>query len=235
MNAGSSRTRLRWPVVMAAFVSGLAVALLLPGSGAGSGDADASTGVALSGAAAGPAEDLPAVPVVREGVLRGFERTEAGAVAAAASFVCTGQALLDMDPLSAEDAVRELSAAASVDELLRRHLSQLEAAREVLSPGTGPIVFRQSAIAWRVEAYDDDRARIAIWSVGVLSRDGVAPPQASWSTSVVELVWERDDWRVWGESISPGPTPILDDSDAPSTSAQLDDALAGFTDFGARS
>ena len=234
MNARSSHTRARWPVVAAAFVSGLALALLLPRSGSGTERPDASTSV-RDPSTEGAVDLLPAVPVLREGVPRGFQRTEAGAVAAAASFVCTGQALLDMDPLSAEDAVRELSAEASEDELVSRHLDQLEAARDVLSPGTGPIVFRQSAIAWRVEAYDEDRARIAIWSVGVLSRDGIAPPQAGWSTSVVELVWERGDWRVWGESISPGPTPILDDSDAPSTSAQLDDALAGFTDFGARS
>ena len=232
MNAGSARTRARWPVVAAAFVSGLAVALLVPRPNADSATAGPSEDA--EHAAEGRAQARP-TPVVREGVPRGFERSESGAVAAAASFVCTGQALLDMEPFSAEEAVRELSATASADELVRRHLSQLEAAREVLSPGTGPIVFRQSAIAWRVEAYDDDRARIAIWSVGVLSRDGVAPPQASWSTSVVELVWERDEWRVWGESITPGPTPILDDSDAPATSAQLDDALAGFTDFGARS
>ena len=234
MNAGSSRAGVRWPVVAAAFVSGLAVALLLPRPDAEGGTAADGPG-APDRVAEGPAQPLPDGPVAREGVLRGFERSDAGAVAAAAAFVCTGQALLDMDPLSAEEAVRELSAGASADELVRRHLSQLEAAREVLSPGTGPIVFRQSAVAWRVEAYDEDRARIAIWSVGVLSRDGVAPPQAGWSTSVVELVWERDDWRVWGETISPGPTPILDDSDAPSTSAQLDDGLAGFTDFGARS
>jgi hypothetical protein len=73
---------------------------------------------------------------------------------------------------------------------------------------------------------------VAIWNVGVLSRDGVAPPQAGWSTSVVELVWERGDWRVWGETVTPGPTPIADDSDAPATSADLAVALDGFTDFG---
>jgi hypothetical protein len=95
-------------------------------------------------------------------------------------------------------------------------------------------VFRQGAVAWRVDAYDDERARVAIWSVGVLSRDGVAPPQAGWSTSVVDLVWERGDWRVWGETITPGPTPIADDSDAPATSPRLLSALDGFTDFGAR-
>jgi hypothetical protein len=234
VTGGAVRASRRWPLVAAIFATGFAAALLLPTPGRHDGGAREGAAAADRAPASSP-DTAGGAAVVREGVPRGFARTEAGAVAAAASFVCTGQALLDMDPLSAEDAVRELSAAASEDELVRRHLRQLEAARDVLASGTGPIVFRQSALAWRVEAYDDDRARVAIWNVGVLSREGVAPPQASWSTSVVELVWEGGDWRVWGESISPGPTPILDDSDAPSTNAQLDEALAGFTDFGARS
>lgn len=221
-----------WPLLVAAFASGLLIALLLPGRGSGNDESTAAATAETSDPATAAA--APGPTTVREGVPAGFARTEAGAVAAAASFVCTGQALLDMDPLSAEQAVRQLSAEASADELVRHHLTQLDAARDVLSGGSGPIVYRQSAIAWRVEAYDDDRARVAIWNVGVLSRDGVAPPQAGWSTSIVELVWERGDWRVWGETIRPGPTPIANDSDAPATSAALAAELAGFTDFGAR-
>lgn len=233
MNRAAGERRL-WPFVAAAFASGLAVAVLLPRPGGADDEARIAPAAGDSAPARAAATGGPGPSVVREGVPAGFGRTEKGAVAAAASFVCTGQTLLDMDPLSAEEAIRELSADASADELVRRHLTQLEGAREVLAAGTGPIVFRQAALAWRVEAYDDDRARIAVWNVGVLSREGVAPPQAGWSTSVVDLVWERGDWRVWGESITPGPTPTLDDSDAPSTSEQVADALTGFTDFGAR-
>jgi len=230
---GPGGERRLWPFVAAAFASGLVVAVLIPRSG-GADDRERVVPASGDSASAPAATDGSGPSVLREGVPVGFGRTEEGAVAAAASFVCTGQALLDMDPLSAEEAVRELSAEASADELARRHLTQLEGAREVLASGTGPIVFRQAALAWRVEAYDEDRARVAVWNVGVLSREGVAPPQAGWSTSVVDLVWEQGDWRVWGESITPGPTPILDDSGVPSTSEQLTDALTGFTDFGAR-
>lgn len=221
-----------WPALAGAFASGLTVALLLPVTGSG-GD-EATPAAAVERVDGEPAASVPGPTARRAGVPAGFARTEDGAVAAAASFVCTGQALLDMDPMSAEDALRQLSAEASADELVRQHLTQLGEAREVLAEGSGPIVFRQGAVAWRVDAYDDERARVAIWSVGVLSRDGVAPPQAGWSTSVVDLVWERGDWRVWGETITPGPTPIVDDSDAPATSPRLLSALDGFTDFGAR-
>lgn len=226
--SGLDGQRRVWPLVLAAFVSGLAVALLLPTRSDSERDQSASA-AAASGATPGQAG-----PDDRDnGSRAGLGRTRSGAVAAAAAFVCNGQALLDMDPLAVEEALRAVSAASSADGIVARHLEQLEGVREVLSAGSGPVVFRQSAVAWRVEAFDEDRARVAIWSVGVLSRDGVAPPQSGWSTSVVELVWERDAWRVWGETVTPGPTPIVDDSDAPATSAQLSAALEGFTDFGA--
>jgi hypothetical protein len=147
--------------------------------------------------------------------------------------VVTGQKLLDMDPLAAEEAIREMAASGTADDQVEELLANLATARTALARGTGAIVYRQSVVAWRVEAYAPERARVAIWNVSVLSRDGVAPPQAGWATSTFDLVWERDDWRIWAESISPGPAPILDDSTAPATSAQLDAALRGFTDFGA--
>ncbi len=168
----------------------------------------------------------------RDAVPTGFANTEDGAVASAAAFVTSGQRLLDMDPLAAEKAVREMSAAASADAQVKEIVGKLASAREVLAPGTGPIVYRQSAIAWKLEGFTPSRTRVAIWSVSVLSRDGVAPPQTGWSISTLDLLWERGDWRVWSETISAGPAPTLDDSTEPATSAQLDAALMGFTDFG---
>lgn len=225
--SGLDGPRRVWPLLLAAFVSGLAVALLLPTR------TDADRGQSVSAEGSGATRGRAGPNDRGDGSDAGFDRTRSGAVAAAAAFVCNGQALLGMDPLAVEDALREVSAASSADDIVARHLEQLEGVRQVLSAGSGPVVYRQSAVAWRIEAFDEDRARVAIWSVGVLSRDGVAPPQSGWSTSVVELVWERDGWRVWGETVTPGPTPIADDSDAPATSAQLSAALEGFTDFGA--
>jgi len=169
---------------------------------------------------------------VEHGAPAGFSRTRDGAVAAAASYVTTGQALLDMDPLAAEEAIRQMAATATADEQVADMLAKLRAARDELAEGTGPIVYRQAAIAWRVDSFSPDRASAAIWNVGVLTRDGVAPPQAGWAISAFDLVWERDDWKVERETITPGPAPILDNSAAPATAAQLTAALRGFTDFG---
>lgn len=166
------------------------------------------------------------------GMPAGFPRTSDGAVSAAAAFVCTGQAILDMDPLSAEDAIRQMAATGTADQQVAETLAKLRTARGALAAGTGATVYRQAAVAWHVESFDSDRARIAIWSVGVLARDGVAPPQAGWATSTFDLVWERNDWKIEREVIVPGPAPILDNSSAPATADQLISTLQGFTDFG---
>lgn len=170
-----------------------------------------------------------------DGIPSGFARTREGAVAAAAAFVTTGQALLDMDPLAASEAVRRMAAAVTADAQVDDVLKRLAAARETLATGSGPVVYWQATLAWRVDGYTPERARVAVWNVGVLSREGVAPPQAGWAVSSFDLVWERGDWRIWAETITPGPAPLPDDSAAPATSAQLAAALDGFTDFGAGS
>ena len=228
---GGPRTRAVL-VGVAAFLTGLTAGGLIPARGsadhsvANSSDAPTRT-VEVDGGAVdtGPTHTTNGAP-------SGFAHSEAGAVAASAAFVATGQELLDMDPLAAEEAIREMAASASADDQVKDLLAKLASARTALGRGTGPIIYRQSVVAWRVEAYAPERARVAIWNVSVLSRDGVAPPQAGWAISTFDLVWERNDWRIWAETIAPGPAPILDDSTAPATSAQLDAALRGFADFG---
>lgn len=162
------------------------------------------------------------------GVPAGFARNEAGAVAASSSFVTTGQVLIDLDPLAAEAAIRQIAATATADEQVRAALDDLRQMRDALRDGSGVITFRQAAIAARVDEFDPARATVAIWSVGVLSRTGVAPPQAGWRVSTFDLVWERDDWHVIRETVTAGPAPVLDDSTVPATAAQLESTLEGF-------
>lgn len=169
----------------------------------------------------------PARPyVVNSG---GSAPTRDGAVAAAVAFVTDGQVLLNLDPLDAERRIRDHAATdtadAQVDDL-RRLWANIHRA---LAGGTGPIRYWQAALATRVEAFTPDRAQVSVWHVGVLSRTGVAPPQAGWAVSRVDLVWERDDWRLVQETVSAGPAPVLDASAAPATSEAFEAALAGFT------
>jgi hypothetical protein len=160
---------------------------------------------------------------------QGFAPTREGAVAAAVAFVTGGQALLDMDPVEAEQTVREQATAATADDQiadLRRLWATIHLA---LEGGTGPVRYWQAALATRIDHFAPPRARVSIWHVGVLSRAGIAPPQAGWAVSVVDLVWERDDWKLEHEAVTAGPAPMLDASAVPVTSEQLDAALDGFT------
>ncbi len=109
---------------------------------------------------------------------------------------------------------------------------QLDQLRAVLAPGTGPTRYLQAVLATRLDTFAPDRAAVSVWSVGVLSRMGVAAPQAGWSTSVFDLVWERGDWKVAAETITAGPAPALNDGTAPATSEDLAAALDGFVPWG---
>jgi hypothetical protein len=165
----------------------------------------------------------------RDGVPQGFAQTKDGARAAAVAYVVTGQALLSLTPALVDDAVRSMSAVASADRQVTAAQNQLERLREVLASGSGPTKYVQGVLATRVDAFTADRARVSVWSVGVLSRRGVAAPQAGWTTSAFELVWERGDWKVWSETITPGPAPALNAGVAPTSSDGLESALDGFT------
>lgn len=219
-------------VASAVFVAGLTAGSVVFAP-SGSRDTRPHRSAAGNGAAAQPEGRLggprPAKKV--PGAPTGFAHSEAGAVAAAAAFVTTGQELLHMEPLAAEAAIRETAAAVTADDQAAGLLNTLAAVKSALSGGEGPIWYRQAILAWRLDDYTAERARVSIWNVSVLSRADVAPPQATWAISTFDLVWERDDWRIWTESTSPGPAPLLDGSSVAATNDQLDSALRGFTDF----
>jgi hypothetical protein len=165
----------------------------------------------------------------RDGIPSGFAQTKDGARAAAVAYVLTGQTLMNLAPTLVDDAVRSMSAAGSADTQVSTAEDQLDRVRQVLAAGTGPTNYQQAVLATRVDAFTPDRARVSVWHVGVLSRAGVAAPQAGWNTSVFDLVWEQSDWKVWGETITPGPAPALNASATPATSDQLNAALNGYT------
>lgn len=206
-------------------VTGVALANAVSSrGGAGPSIAPASAASLTAEQGTGPADTSDGMP-------SGFARTREGAIAAAAAYVTTGQRLLDLDPITAERAARRMAANAFADRFAADTMTQLRTARETLAGGSGPIIYRQAVLAHRVEAFDSHRATVAVWNVGVLTREGVAPPQAAWATSTVDLVWEHGDWRIWSETIVPGPAPILNDSVAPATSAEFTRVLDGFIDF----
>jgi hypothetical protein len=220
------RRRSKWvvaPAMLSAFLVGIAVT-----RGTSPRDSHATPDAAPVASPAAEAEIRPGPTTVVAGAPAGFAHTPDGAVAAAAAFVTTGQALLDVDPLSAEAAVRQMASSVGADRQIRQALDDLSGLRDALRSGSGPIVFRQGVLATRLVASTDATATVEVWSVGVLARRGIAPPQAGWRTSRLELVWERGDWHLDSETVQPGPAPVLDDSVVPATAEQLVNAIDGF-------
>lgn len=221
----TSESSLRTAALLAlAFFAGLAVRGLLT--------SNSSDRPRTNSPAYGTSADAVAEPGPRsytDGIPSGFARSEDGAVAAAVSYVLTGQRLIELVPTRVPAAVRSMAASGSADPQIDEAEQQLRDLREVLTDGAGPTRYLQAVLASRVDAFTAERARVAVWSVGVLSRAGIAQPQAGWSIATFELVWERDDWKIWSQTITPGPAPSLNAAVEPASAEQLEQALLDFT------
>ena len=184
--------------------------------------ANATRPVAQATAGPGPSGAVAGMPV-------GYAHSRDGARAAALSFASVvPQRALYLSRDQVTDAVRGLAADGARDALTAQVLADFDRAQPLLAASDTVTWWAVASLAVHVDAYTPDRARVSVWVTHVLSKQGVAAPQSSWATVTVELVWERDDWRIWSQTTAPGPTPALDASDVPATAAGLDQRLAGF-------
>jgi hypothetical protein len=163
---------------------------------------------ASPGPATAPATPTPRTPT---GQRTQPERTEEGAVAAAASAV----ELLDGPALLDSARIRRLVgriAASSARSALEAAYAQGAAevrSRLALDSAPAPVVILRSALAgYRVESYTPSAATVAIWRVGIVGSGASVQPQQSWRTETVSLVWEHC-WKVTSFASTPGPTPPL--------------------------
>ena len=161
----------------------------------------------------------------------GFSHDRAGALAAATSIVRDGQRIYDLAPEPREAALRTLAAAASADGYVAAQARQLAEFDGIARRGQGPLTWHVAVLATRLDAYTAARARVSIWRIGILSIAGLTAPLAEYTTVIYELVWERGDWRIWSETQTPGPTPMGHPEETPSSPADWDAALEGFTRY----
>jgi hypothetical protein len=163
-----------------------------------------------------------------------FARTESGAAAAATSYLATIASLIDAPPAQRQAALTRIAAPGSptvVSDALQA-LETLDVsvadARSVLP--TARVLIRDVPLAYQVEGFMPDRARVGVWSVGIVLVEGRTHATEVWSTSTVELVWVGGDWRVSSWSRAPGPTPAATPASATSPSALLD-AVGGWGSY----
>jgi hypothetical protein len=177
-----------------------------------------------SAAGAGPSRvDAPGVPV-------GFAHDRRGALAAAVSYVQLGNVILSVDTESAAMVLRRVSSRDAGSTFVDTELAEFTQLRDALARGTGPSRLRVGVVATRIDAFAPDRARVRLWRVAVLSRDGMTNPGEQWATVTYDLVWEHRDWKIWSESVVPGPAPSPTDARL-ATPQELDASLSGFRPF----
>lgn len=173
---------------------------------------------------AGPARvEAPGVPV-------GFAHDRRGALAAAVAYVQLGDVVLSVDANTGADVLRRVSSRAAGDTFAESELAGFTQLQNALARGTGPSRLRVGVVATRIDAFAPDRARVRLWRVAVLSRDGMTNPGEQWATVTYDLVWEDGDWKIWSETVVPGPAPLPTDSRL-ATPQELDASLAGFRPF----
>ena len=201
--------------------AGALAAVVLFGVGVAAGRATAPSGPATAAPAPDPGSSEAAVEATGPGPSRsvdgvpvGYQRSEQGAVAAAANYavVLDSPAILDeerlatvLEQVAAADARPDLASRfGRVAALLEERLNLDESAIS----DTG-FVMRSVPAGYRVLDYSDDAATVAIWGTSIFvaaGRQAVAP---AWGTTELTLRWEGDDWRVAALDTSEGPAPPL--------------------------
>jgi len=210
-------------VVAVAVLAGMAAKTLLVRDSPSSGRA-AVAPPAGGARPAGPTRlDASGLPV-------GFAHSRAGARAAAVSFVTQGERVLSLAPDAASAFLRSMAARETVAGFVEQQQANFDALRTAVARGSGPTRLRAAVAATRVDAYSAPRARVRIWRVLVLSREGMTTPGEQWATVTYELVWQDGDWRVWSEDDAVGPSPSPT-ADPPASPSRLETTLVGFDPY----
>ena len=64
-------------------------------------------------------------------------------------------------------------------------------------------------LTFHVIAAEAERATVEVWSLLIIGAPAHSAPRQAWRTVTIELVWERDAWRVDRWDVAAGPTPAL--------------------------
>jgi hypothetical protein len=176
------------------------------------------------------------------GIASGFAKTEQGAQSAAANYaVALGSA--DMfKTASRRQIVSALYAPDAAATRLKR-LNKAFSSNEILSnagldPNGNPpdgmtFVSRTNPVGTKVEKFEGDTARIAVWQsllFGIAGEGSTKPVSESWHTDTFELQWLKGDWKVTKYTQKDGPAPVGRDQ-AAASAEDMANAVEGFGGF----
>ncbi|HUP70326.1 MAG TPA: hypothetical protein VM142_10990 [Acidimicrobiales bacterium] len=180
------------------------------------------------------AADNPGPRTSDAGVPVGFARSENGAVAAATTYLSSLHGLALGEAGARERAVRRMAADAApgiVDQTIASMVfldTVVGEARAALPSARA--FLREIPVAYRLSRFDPARAEVEVWSLGIVLIEGRTQATEVWSTNLVELAWEGDDWRLWSWSRTPGPVPAVS-LDAPTDPAEVLAAINGWEGY----
>jgi hypothetical protein len=169
------------------------------------------------------------------GVDIGFSRDEAGAAAAAVSYATAPQSWLYLSDDDVTAGVADIAVPEARDDLAGDVVQEVRLLRSELEQASGTVWFIVAPLATRIDDFDAEsgRAVVRVWSVRVLSAEGVAVPQSGWVTTTFRLRWHDDDWKIVSSQDADGPVPQLEVGLQPWTADYLGSQLDGFVRLGA--
>ena len=183
-----------------------------PAASASDGTETTVAAVAVTPVAAGEVSGIPV----------GYPQTRAGAATAAVNWVASFPRLMRLNPLSLQNTLTDLmsedGARSGVDEVIADYFELYEE----LGPEFRERVWIETPLQSLLVEQSDTAARVAVWSVVVT---GAGPDDETvvsiWRTHRIDLVWERDDWKIDGVEVSEGPTPVTTDLALPTSPAEF--------------
>ncbi|MGY4966398.1 hypothetical protein [Streptomyces sp. 900105245] len=175
------------------------------------------------------------------GVPRGFAHTEQGAQSAASNYAValgsTGMFRKDsrhtlLDLLYTSDAASRLQTP------MDQAYSAEFLGRMGLDPSGNPpngstFVSRVVPIGTTVRQYQDDKAKVAVWYLGLIGMAGntsTDPVTSSWKTWTFDLRWSDGDWKIASDAQKNGPAPVPGDDKA-ATSDEISKATEEYGGF----
>ena len=203
----------------------------------------AATATPAPAAAAAPAQAAATSRVgprrFENGVGVGYARSQQGAVAAAANFTSALSSDLILDTADRRAAISTLAAPearAAMQKSFDQAVASLRKGLGVTAANADDVqvLMRGSPVGWRVDAYGDDAARVAVWgtSVGgsIGGADGPVPIREGWGTTTMSLRWVKGDWKLVDSTTVDGPLPIADVS-PPTAAPELVSQASEFKEF----
>ncbi|MFF8540852.1 hypothetical protein ACF060_11175 [Streptomyces werraensis] len=235
----NGRSSSRSLVTVVGVVVLLIAAIAFANRGGGNSDAEEG-GDSPKAAATAPTGEKP-VSAGASGIPAGFAHDRQGAESAAANY----SVVLGSDGMFKKDSRHSILGAIytpDATEKLRPAMDQAYSA-DFLSklgldangnpPQGSTFVSRTIPVGTKVEQYDDNSARVAVWYMGLIGMSGeksTDPVTTTWKTWTFELQWIDGDWKISADTQKDGPAPVPGD-DRAASSEEISKAVEEYGGF----